>query len=1401
MLWTVMAVALILLTGPGARAENLTFEGCWGQAGFNLLQQDNGGVEIVFSVPSLFLEDQIVNGEMMKNVMVPGIYLPNNAGAPNLPGASRYIALPQGARAELEILAVRTEVFHNLNIAPAYKIPLDTDPVLSYTKDPAIYNRNANYPEEPVIVSERTSLRGVDAVMLGITPFQYNPITKDLVVYKDVRVRINFVGGRNHFGEDRLRSPWWDPLLEEHLLNFTSLPQINYAARQALQTTDEINVEYLIIIPDDPAFMAWADTLKRWRNEQGIKTGVTLLSEIGGNNQTLIENYVNNAYNNWQIPPVAVLLLSDYQTSGAEAYGITSPLWNNYCVSDNIYSDVNGDHLPEMAFARITAQNQTHLQTMIGKMLTYERQPSTNPLVYQRPVIAGGWQSDRWFILCCEVIFGYMQNELGKTPIRQYAGASGPPSSWSTNPNTYMIVNYFGPSPGLGYIGATPSYLTNWTGNAAGINAAINSGTFMVQHRDHGELTGWSSPSYHISDLSALTNAVPPFVFSMNCLTGKYNNGSQVFAEAFHRMNNGALGVTAASEVSYSFVNDAFTWGMYDCMWPDFDPGYGNPNLQWNLRPDFAMASGKYYLQASSWPYNPGDKTVTYNLFHHHGDAFLTMYSEVPQNLSVSHNPVLYAGNTTFTVTANAGSWIGLSVNGLLIGAAEGTGGPVNLTIPVQTPGSTMRVTVTKANYFRYMADVPVVAAQGPYVVHNRSVVNDAVVGNNNGQWDFGETTNLNTELKNLGVAPAPNVNAVLSEADPLVTILDGTAPYGTINAGDSVMVLNAFQVQAAVATPDQHLVTFTLTATSETNTWQSTFPLVINAPVVVKDTLVILDPAPGNNNGQLDPGENTTFALGMTNDGHLVANSVSVSMTCDNPQVTITGSPVNYGNITPGSTANGNYGVVAASGISSGTSVIFTLNITANGGYTNTQTFTLVVGDVRNQPSGPDSYGYRAYDNLDGGQAHPYSWMEVAPQKGGPGTALTWTSQDDATQTVNLPFTFRYYGANFSQLAICTNGWVALGTTTSTDYTNTGIPNVDGPPNMVAVYWRDMYVGTGAQVATYYNTSQHLFVVEWDSVYHYNTASSRSTYQVVLYDPAYYPTSSGDGVILTQYKLVYANNVETFGIENQAQTVGIQYGFNGAWHTNAWPVQAGRTITYTTNVAGPPPAVEVTLDPINPPIVIPAAGGTFSYNATIDNNSASPSTFSAWIMQYTPGGTWQGPMLGPVSLTLPAGVTVSRLRNQNVPASAAPGVYTYRGYVGVYSTVKWDSSSFQYTKSTTAGSGPMVDNWDNWGESFEPYLTVTATSLTPTVYSLEQNRPNPFNPMTAISFGLPQAGHVSLKVFDLQGRLVAELVNGMKDAGYHQVTFDGSRLASGLYFYQLQTATYVGVKKMMLVK
>ncbi len=878
-----MLMAAGLLLTQLTFAQKFTFSDSRNPAGFQLKEQTRGGVSVGYAVHEFSLVPGEVNGRSMNNVELPGFWLPNDEGAPNLPGGGRYIAIPEGSQPVLRIVSQRSETYRNVDIAPAPRIPLDTDngPLVYPTRED-IYSRNAFYPENPVKLSEVTQIRGVDVVMLGVTPFQYNPVTRELVVYYDIQVDIDFQGGTGQFGEERYRSRFWDPILSDVLLNHESLPEVDYSQR-AISNRSSTGCEYLIIVPDGPEYMTWANEIKSFRVKQGITTDIVTLTEIGGNSAGVIETFINNAYFNWDPVPAAILIMGDYGTNAQN--NITAPIWDNYCASDNIFADVDNNDLPEFVMARMTANDNTQLETFITKFMNYETNPPTNPGFYNNPITALGWQTERWFQICSETVGGYFKNVHGKNPVRINEIYGGNPNSdpWSTAQNTSTVLGVFGPS-GLGYIPATPQSLGNWSGgNATMINNAINNGAFLLQHRDHGMETGWGEPAYTNSNISGLTNTDLCFIFSINCLTGKYDWNSECFTEKFHRyrynnVNSGALAVIGASEVSYSFVNDTYVWGMFDNMWPDFMPQYGSNPPERGLLPAFGNAAGKYFLQQSSWPYNTNNKVVTYHLFHHHGDAFQTLYSEVPQDLSILHDGIILAGLNEFTITADAGSTICLTVGDNIIGLAEGTGSPIPMTITPQNVGTNVVLTVTKTNYYRHEEVIQVIPATGPYCIYGAHAVIDPE-GNNNGLVDYNETVNLNLTIRNVGLANSGDVTVTLTTSDPFIELIDDTEVYGVIPSQQSTLIENGFSFYAAENIPDQHQVIFNIISTDGTNTWNSLFTLRANAPLLHINSLTINDQANGNGNGRLDPGEEVTMTINYNNNGHATAYDVDVHL------------------------------------------------------------------------------------------------------------------------------------------------------------------------------------------------------------------------------------------------------------------------------------------------------------------------------------------------------------------------------------------------------------------------------------------------------------------------------------------------------------------------------------------
>ncbi len=910
----------IMLLPLFAFSQIFNYADNWGKSGFSLLENKSSVVKINYSIKQFSMSDKEIDGKKMKVVNLPNVFLPNDEGMPNLPGESKLIAIPEGSTPVLEIVDYRTEVIKNVEIAPAPKIPLVTDDQIIYQKNDKVYSKNENYPKSPVKISTIKQIRGVDAVMIGITPFQYNPVKKELTVYKDIEVEVSFKGGTNYFGEDKYRSLYWENILDDMLINYESLPEIDFSEQNNKSKDDE--ADYVIITIDDADFIAKAEEIAEFRRKQGISTMVVTTTDVGGNTVSAIEAWVDDAYNNWSNPVDAVLLLGDYSTGSdgiiSHLYNHPSSWYDDYA-SDNKYADVDNDDLPEINFARITAENTDQLDIMVSKFMDYEQNPPTSSNFYDNPITALGWQTERWFQICSETVRGFWENELGKSPVHInniYSGTPG--SSWSTATNTSTVTNYFGPS-GLGYIPASPSDLGGsgyWNnGSTQAVVDAINSGAFMLQHRDHGSYTGWGEPDFQNVDINSLTNVDNklPYIFSINCQTGAYHNPGDdpCFAEAFHRytyngQNSGALGLIAATEVSYSFVNDTYVWGLYDNMWDDFMPDYDTEYPVDFVMPGFGNAAAKHFLYQSSWPYNTDNKQVTYRLFHHHGDAYMNVYTEVPQDLSVSCPDVHIFGTGSIDITADDGATIAVTYyddieqKSIILGTAVSSGGNTSITLnPQPDPGTELLVTITKQDYFRYTKNVTVISPSGPYIVQNSISIDDEQ-GNDNGEADYRETFNIDVTLENVGSEDATNVTATVTTSDPYVESLTNNEniSFGSIAADETATSSDAFTVTMADSLPDQYKPTFDIQVEDDSKaSYDYVFNFPVNAPILASSHQSINDVTEGlsfltspqlevdefgdynynisvyeiggNGDGKLDPGERAQIIYKAENIGH----------------------------------------------------------------------------------------------------------------------------------------------------------------------------------------------------------------------------------------------------------------------------------------------------------------------------------------------------------------------------------------------------------------------------------------------------------------------------------------------------------------------------------------------------
>ena len=949
-----------------SHAQKISFSDNWGKQGLTVRTQKSDKLELNYSVHQFTLKQQDIKGEEMNMVLMPGVLLPNDAGKPNLPGNGHMIAIPQGAKAHLLVTDYKVETYTNVQIAPAPVIPLDTDEKpLEYSKDEKVYSQDRFYPGNPFQLSKPHKLRGVDFVTLGITPFQYNPVTKTLKVYRDVKFEVMFEGGNGQFGDTKYRSSTWESMLSSSIINYASLPK--FSEIQAPQSSKTDEADYVIITIDDEVFINKANEIAEFRRKQGISTIVKTTTEIGGNTVSAIEAWIDNAYNNWSNPVDAVLFLADYST-GAD--GIISPFFTHPSsmypdyASDNQYADVDGDDLPEIATARIAAENEAQLNVMVSKFMDYEMNPPTDANFYNNPITALGWQTERWFQICSETIGGFWKNELGKEPVRINAVYDGNPTTdpWSSATNTSVVMDYFGPE-GLGYLPATPGELGNWTGGTAtDVANAINSGAFMLQHRDHGMYTGWGEPDFTNSNISSLTNVDNklPFIFSINCQTGAFHNPGDdpTFTEALHRytyndQNSGALGLIAATEVSYSFVNDVYVWGLYDNFWPEFMPDTETEFPVDFVYPAFGNIAGKIFLFQSSWPYNTESKQVTYRLFHHHGDAYLNVYTEVPQALTVSTAEAHVFGNLSMNITADEGAHIAVTYfdnvleETIIIGTGIGTGSQSTLTLTeLPNPGTQLLVTVTKQNYFRYTKDVMVIAPSGPYDVVTGFEIEDE----NNGLADFGETFDLNLTIKNVGVDLSENITVTMTTADTMVQSLTNATDVPVINLdSDEITVTDeSFIMSVKNTIEDGYKITFDVQITDASKAvYESTHSFIVNAPGLKIGNLTIEDT--GNGDGILDPSETANLKIEVINIGHADVTNLAGTISATNQYLTI-----NQGSTDPEVLAFGDttilvYNVTAAGSAPDGTPVDILLEVSAgvDGQYTTEETKQVIIGFV----------------------------------------------------------------------------------------------------------------------------------------------------------------------------------------------------------------------------------------------------------------------------------------------------------------------------------------------------------------------------------------------------------------------------------------------------------------------
>ncbi len=341
---------------------------------------------------------------------------------------------------------------------------------------------------------------------------------------------------------------------------------------------------------------------------------------------------------------------------------------------------------------------------------------------------------------------------------------------------------------------------------------------------------------------------------------------------------------------------------------------------------------------------------------------------------------------------------------------------------------------------------------------------------------------------------------------------------------------------------------------------------ILSNQPALIYHDRVILDSVPGGNgNGRLDPGETADLVLAVKNVGRTGVTGVSATLATADVYVTLVDSVANYGDLLPDSVRwnwTDRFRLQVSPACPREHQASFRLRF--HGGYTDSFDFSIGIGAITQYDPQPDSGGtvplYYAWDDVD--IAYPerptYNWVEIA----GVGTRLTLS--DDQTVTINLPSAFgpfRFYGQNYTQISVCSNGWVGLGSTTLSTYTNTALPNSSLPP-MFCLCWDDLYPPSGGGVWYYHDAPNHRFIVEYDSVPLYRAQTTYQKFQLILYDTTL--LAGTNCVAVAQYQIVRDFSSCTVGEQSPSRTIAIQCLFDGTYHRAAAPIAAGRAIRYS---------------------------------------------------------------------------------------------------------------------------------------------------------------------------------------------------------------------------------------------
>jgi hypothetical protein len=318
--------------------------------------------------------------------------------------------------------------------------------------------------------------------------------------------------------------------------------------------------------------------------------------------------------------------------------------------------------------------------------------------------------------------------------------------------------------------------------------------------------------------------------------------------------------------------------------------------------------------------------------------------------------------------------------------------------------------------------------------------------------------------------------------------------------------------------------------------------------------------------------------------------------------------------NINPGETGTNMsdmFVVTTSAGMIPGMPLKAMLHIYNDIGYEEYIEINIPVGyKTDTDPTGPCDYGYVIFDlnDTEHYQNFTYNWREIRnigtntgiiDKSGSTNPGPNPEIMEEGGAVVDLPFTARFYGMDYDEITICSNGWIAFGESEQRDFRNMPLPGPIAPRAMIAAFWTDLATGPGSWpnvapgftgvahpngIYTYHCEEENAFIIQWERVRYVTAYTPQGTngivvgdsvtFQVLIYDPAHHGTTLGDSPIKIQYKRFIPGHLGnnnhpwnhiTVGFQDHTALRGLTYVHNNIYTPGSSPLESGSALLITS--------------------------------------------------------------------------------------------------------------------------------------------------------------------------------------------------------------------------------------------